>query len=60
MDLLIAVVPNGEREIPAEGVLKLYRAEGWWPERTAEQVTGRRCWLAASAVPGRVLVCGVS
>ena len=38
MDLLIAVVPNGDREIPAEGVLKLYRAEGWWPERTAEQV----------------------
>ena len=32
------MVSNGEREIPAEGVLKLYRAEGWWPERTAEQV----------------------
>jgi ribosomal protein S18 acetylase RimI-like enzyme len=34
----IAVVPHGQREIPAEGVVKLYRAEGWWPERTAEQV----------------------
>ena len=33
-----AVVPHGQREIPAEGVLELYRAEGWWPERTAEQV----------------------
>jgi ribosomal protein S18 acetylase RimI-like enzyme len=33
-----AVVPHGQREIPAEGVLELYRAEGWWPERTAGQV----------------------
>jgi GNAT superfamily N-acetyltransferase len=33
-----AVVPHGQPEIPAEGVLSLYRAEGWWPERTAEQV----------------------
>jgi ribosomal protein S18 acetylase RimI-like enzyme len=32
------VVPHGQRGIPAEGVLRLYRAESWWPERTAEQV----------------------
>lgn len=32
------MVAYGQREIPAEGVLALYRAEGWWPERTAEQV----------------------
>jgi len=38
MDLPTPVVPNGQREIPPEGVLELYRAEGWWPERTAEQV----------------------
>jgi ribosomal protein S18 acetylase RimI-like enzyme len=44
-----AVVPNGEREIPAEGVLELYRAEGWWPERTAEQV---RAVLRASPAVG--------
>ena len=48
MDVLTAVVPNGEREIPPEGVLKLYRAEGWWPERTAEQV--RAVLRAAPAV----------
>jgi hypothetical protein len=44
----IAVVPNGAREIPPVGVLKLYRAEGWWPERTAEQV--RAVLRAAPAV----------
>ncbi|HEY3953360.1 MAG TPA: GNAT family N-acetyltransferase [Streptosporangiaceae bacterium] len=33
-----AVVSHGQREIPAEGVLVLYEAVGWWPERTAEQV----------------------
>jgi GNAT superfamily N-acetyltransferase len=43
-----AVVPHGQREIPAEGVLELYRAEGWWPERTAEQV--RAVLRAAPAV----------
>jgi ribosomal protein S18 acetylase RimI-like enzyme len=48
VDFLTAVVPNGDREIPAEGVLKLYRAEGWWPERTAEQV--RAVLRAAPAV----------
>jgi hypothetical protein len=42
------VVPNGDREVPAEGVLKLYWAEGWWPERTAEQV--RAVLRAAPAV----------
>jgi ribosomal protein S18 acetylase RimI-like enzyme len=44
----IAVVSNGEREIPAEGVLELYQAEGWWPERTVEQV--RAVLRAAPAV----------
>jgi ribosomal protein S18 acetylase RimI-like enzyme len=33
-----AVVPHGQREIPADGVLALYRMASWWPERTAEQV----------------------
>jgi GNAT superfamily N-acetyltransferase len=33
-----AVVPHGQREIPADGVLALYRMADWWPERTAEQV----------------------
>lgn len=31
-------MPHGQRDIPAEGVLALYRAAGWWPERTADQV----------------------
>ena len=44
-----AVVPHGQREIPAEGVLGLYQAAGWWPERTAEQV---RAVLRASPAVG--------
>jgi len=44
-----AVVPHGQREIPAEGVLGLYQAAGWWPERTAEQV---RTVLRASPAVG--------
>jgi GNAT superfamily N-acetyltransferase len=44
-----AVVPHGQREIPAEGVLELYQAAGWWPERTAEQV---RAVLRASPAMG--------
>jgi hypothetical protein len=55
----IAVVPNGAREIPPVGVLKLYRAEGWWPERTAEQV--RAVLRAAPAVgPGTARISLVS
>jgi ribosomal protein S18 acetylase RimI-like enzyme len=34
----VVVVPHGTREIPADCVLALYQAVGWWPERTAEQV----------------------
>jgi GNAT superfamily N-acetyltransferase len=44
-----AVKPHGQREIPAEGVLGLYQAAGWWPERTAEQV---RAVLRASPAVG--------
>ena len=44
-----AVLPHSEREIPAEGVLGLYRAADWWPERTAEQV---RAVLRASPAVG--------
>jgi GNAT superfamily N-acetyltransferase len=43
------VVPQGQRDIPAEGVLGLYRAAGWWPERTADQV---RAVLRASPAVG--------
>jgi GNAT superfamily N-acetyltransferase len=43
------IVPHGQREIPAEGVLGLYQAAGWWPERTAEQV---RAVLRASPAVG--------
>ncbi len=39
----------GQREIPAEGVLRLYQTAGWWPERTAEQV---RAVLRASPAVG--------
>jgi GNAT superfamily N-acetyltransferase len=35
----IDVIPHSTRPIPAHQVLALYRAQGWWPERTAEQVT---------------------
>jgi GNAT superfamily N-acetyltransferase len=45
----IAVVSHGQREIPAEGVLQLYRTAGWWPERTADQV---RAVLRASPAVG--------
>jgi GNAT superfamily N-acetyltransferase len=43
------VVPSGQRDIPAEGVLALYRTAGWWPERTADQV---RAVLEASPAVG--------
>jgi hypothetical protein len=43
----ITVVPHRQREIPAEAVLGLYQAAGWWPERTAEQV---RAMLRTSPV----------
>jgi GNAT superfamily N-acetyltransferase len=43
------VVPQDQRDIPAEGVLGLYRAAGWWPERTADQV---RAVLQASPAVG--------
>src|SRR5436305_1678297 len=33
------VIPHSSRPIPAHRVLGLYQAQGWWPERTAEQVT---------------------
>jgi GNAT superfamily N-acetyltransferase len=32
------VTPHASREIPADQILALYRAEGWWPDRTAEQM----------------------
>ncbi|GAA2375909.1 GNAT family N-acetyltransferase [Dactylosporangium salmoneum] len=35
----IDVIPHSARAIPAHKVLALYQAQGWWPERTAEQVT---------------------
>lgn len=34
---IIAVTPS-ERGIQADSVLALYRAQGWWPDRTAEQI----------------------
>jgi hypothetical protein len=34
----VVIVPHAVRPVPAHGVLALYRAEGWWPERTVEQV----------------------
>lgn len=34
----VVVAPDTARPISADGVLALFRAEGWWPERTAEQV----------------------
>jgi GNAT superfamily N-acetyltransferase len=35
----VLVLPARERVIPATAVLRLYREQGWWPERTAEQVS---------------------
>ena len=53
----IAVLPHGQREIPAEGVLGLYQSAGWWPERTAEQVrTVLRVSPAAGAWHGQHLI----
>jgi GNAT superfamily N-acetyltransferase len=45
----IAVASHADRPIPAREVLALYRAEGWWPERTARQVNGA---LAAGSAVG--------
>ena len=42
-------MPSGQRDIPAEGVLALYRTADWWPERTADQV---RVVLDASSAVG--------
>jgi GNAT superfamily N-acetyltransferase len=51
------VVAHSVREIPAEGVLGLYRAVGWWPERTAGQVSAvLRASPAVGAWHGRDLV----
>ena len=50
-------MPHGEREIPADDVLGLYRAAGWWPERTAEQVRAvLRASPAVGAWQGRELI----
>jgi GNAT superfamily N-acetyltransferase len=51
------VVPHSAREIPADGVLGLYRAVGWWPERTAGQVSAvLRASPAVGAWHGQELV----
>jgi GNAT superfamily N-acetyltransferase len=34
----VRVIPQASRPIPTDQVLALYRAEGWWPERSADQV----------------------
>jgi GNAT superfamily N-acetyltransferase len=34
----VVVAPHAARPISADGVVALFRAEGWWPERSAEQV----------------------
>jgi ribosomal protein S18 acetylase RimI-like enzyme len=34
----IVVVTHSQRVVQPDGVLALYRAQGWWPDRTAEQV----------------------
>jgi GNAT superfamily N-acetyltransferase len=34
----VVVALHADRPIPAHEVLALYRAQGWWPERTALQV----------------------
>jgi len=56
-DRRVIVLPHHVREIPAARVLALYRDAGWWPERTAEQVSsvlGRS--PAVGAWDGRDLV----
>jgi ribosomal protein S18 acetylase RimI-like enzyme len=35
----VTVAPHTARPIPADGVLALFRAQGWWPERRAEQMS---------------------
>jgi GNAT superfamily N-acetyltransferase len=35
----VVVAPHAERPIPVRDVLALYQAQGWWPERTASQVS---------------------
>ncbi len=46
----VAVTPHSSRVIPAHQVLALYRAQGWWPERNAEQVTAAlNCGPAVAA-----------
>lgn len=34
----VQVLPARERAIPPGAVLRLYREQGWWPERTTDQV----------------------
>jgi GNAT superfamily N-acetyltransferase len=36
--MLDEVATHAERRIPASQVVTLYRAQGWWPERTLAQV----------------------
>jgi ribosomal protein S18 acetylase RimI-like enzyme len=51
------VVPHRIRPVPPAGVLALYRTQGWWPERTAEQVaTVLGTGSAVGAWDGEVLV----
>ncbi|MEV4439224.1 GNAT family N-acetyltransferase [Streptomyces sp. NPDC049577] len=53
----ITCASHAERPIPPAAVLALYRQEGWWPERTGEQVAevlGR--FPAAGAWRGEELV----
>jgi GNAT superfamily N-acetyltransferase len=51
------VVPHRIRPVPATGVLGLYRTQGWWPERTAEQVEAvLRTGPAVGAWDGGALV----
>jgi hypothetical protein len=33
----VDVTPHSSHAIPAHKVIALHHAEGWWPERTAEQ-----------------------
>ena len=35
----VVVAPHSVRAIEPDSVLALYRQQGWWPERTAGQVT---------------------
>jgi ribosomal protein S18 acetylase RimI-like enzyme len=45
----IIVVTHSERAIQPDGVLALYRAQDWWPDRTAQQIAAV---LAAAPAAG--------